>query len=112
MFFFKSRIHESIAIAAVIAAAVALHGLWIVNLLIIRSTSVSGFFHGASEEGAVSSLYLFGLLLFLTVWWILSLVFKSRDCSDYREGALWFFVASTIIFFVMTAPVVVGFSAI
>lgn len=112
MFFFKPRIHESIAIAAVIAAAVVLHGLWITNLLLIRSTLVSGFFHGASEKSAVPSLYLFGLLLFLTIWWILVLVFKGRDCSDYREGALWFFVISAIVFFVMTVPVVVGFSAI
>jgi len=109
MQFFKPRIHESIAIAAILAAAITLHGLWIANLLITRSPFVSGFFYGSSEKGAVSSLYIFGLLLFLVGWCVLSLIFKGRDCSHYRESAFWFFVASAIIFFVMTLPMVFGF---
>lgn len=110
MIFFKSRIHESVAVAAIIAAAVALHGLWVVNLLITRLPSVGGFFYGFSEKSAVPSLYMFGLLLFLVVWCVLSLVFKGRDCSHHRESAFWFFAVSSIIFFVMTMPMVFGFS--
>jgi len=107
--FFKPRIHESVAIAAVLSVALTLHGLWIINLLITRLPSVSGFFEGLTERGMVPSLYLFGTLLFLAVWCILALFFKGRDCSHHRESTFWFLVASVVIFFVMTLPVVFGF---
>lgn len=108
MQFFKLRIHESIAMAAILAAAITMHGLWIANLLITRLPAVAGFFEGLASRGAVPSLYLFGLLLFLVAWCILSLIFKGRDCSHHRESAFWFFVVSLIIFFVMTMPMVFG----
>lgn len=109
MQFFKPRIHESIAMAGIIAAAITLHGFWIVNLLITRSPFVIGFFYSSTEKGAVSSLYLFGLILFLIAWCILALIFKGRDCSHHRESAFWFLIVSLIIFFVMTLPPVFGF---
>jgi hypothetical protein len=104
MFFLKPRIHESVALAAIIAAAAALHSLWIANMLLTRCPMVKGFFSGSSEKGAVASLCLFGLLLFSAVWCVLSLAFKGRDCSPHRESAFWFLVVSVLIFFVMTLP--------
>ncbi|MFA6131540.1 MAG: hypothetical protein WC702_00525 [Patescibacteria group bacterium] len=109
MFFFKPRIHESVAIAAILAAAISLHGLWIANLLITRIPAVSGFFCGSGEGGAVPSLYLFGLLLFFIAWCVLTLIFRGRDCSHHRENAFWFLMVSTIIFLFMTLPIIFGF---
>lgn len=104
MFFFRQRIHESVAIAAVLSTSITLHALWIANLLMIRLPAVSGFFESGTSRGAVGGLCAFGVLCFLVVWCVLSLVFRGRDCSHHRESAFWFLVTSVIIFFVMTMP--------
>jgi len=96
----KSRIHESIAVAALFAAGVSLHAAWIANLVWFRSSRVD----------VLGPLYLFVdtvyvIIFILTVAWC-----RGRDCSDFRDRAYHFFLVSILIFSVMTLPIVYGFT--
>lgn len=96
---FKSRVHESIAVAALFAAGVSLQTAWITNLVWFRT----------SRSDALGSLYLFvatvyAIIFVLTVAWC-----RGRDCSDFRDRAYHFFLISMLIFAAMTLPIVYGF---
>lgn len=107
--FQRPRIHESLALAAVLATAVTVNILWITNFLIFRLPTVKGFFEISPERGVIADLFLFGFVLFLIFWLLFSLIFKGRDCSVHRESGFWFLVVSLILFLIMTFPSVFSF---
>jgi hypothetical protein len=97
---FRSRIHESVAIAALAAASVALHAGWIANLLVVR----------LAKTDVLSSLYLFVTTVYVVIFAMTLAWLRGRDCSLMRDRIFHFFLASALIFIAMTLPVVYGFS--
>ncbi len=100
MFPFKQRIHESIAVAALVAASAALHAGWILNLIWYRSNLVD----------SLGSLYLFVVSVYAIIFFFSLAWCKGRDCSDHRDRAYHTFLISALIFIAMTLPIVYGFS--
>ncbi len=96
----KRRIHEPVAVAAIIGAASALHAAWIVNLLFFRQ----------SRTDTLAALYLFvacvyAIMFALTLAWC-----RGRDCGDLRERAIHALSVATMVFLAMTFPLVYGFA--
>jgi uncharacterized membrane protein len=107
--FFRNRIHESLALAAMFAGAVALNVAWIDNLLITRSPVIRDWMTLNTDIGSISGLYLDTLGAFFTTFLIVAVIWRGRDITHWRERVFWFFVASIIIFLLMTLPFVYGF---
>jgi len=97
---FKSRIHEPIAIASIAGAAASLHAAWIVNLL---------FFRQARTDTLVS-LYLFVACVYAIIFAFTFVWCRGRDCSDLRGRVLHAFYVAALIFLAMTFPLVYGFA--
>ncbi len=95
-----SRIHESLAVAALLSAAVSLQVAWIANLVWFRMARVD----------ALGSLYLFVATVYAIVYVLTAAWCRGRDCSDFRDRAYHFFLVSILIFAAMTLPVVYGFT--
>lgn len=96
---FTSRIHEPVAVAALVGASAALHAGWMLNLLWYRLARVD----------TLGALYLFVLCVY-TILFVLTLAWcRGRDCADIRDRAYHFFLVSIAIFVAMTLPVVYGF---
>ncbi|MFH1253290.1 MAG: hypothetical protein V1664_03100 [Candidatus Uhrbacteria bacterium] len=98
------KIHEPIALAAVISAAMALQVFWISNFLFSRFCGLGYSVVFTSGWEMIGVLYVLAGLVFLALWSILALVFRGRDVSHHRNSAFWFLVISLFIFLVMTAP--------
>ena len=98
---FKSRVHESLAAAALFAAGVALQAAWITNLVWFRT----------SRTDALGSLYLFVATVYAIIFVLTAAWFRGKDCSDFRDRAYHFFFISILIFAAMTLPIVYGFTA-
>jgi len=106
---FKPRVHESVAIASVFAASVALHVAWITNLLVHRSETVWNWFLLDPDLGPISGMYTKTLITFFVVLIVSWLIWRGRDCSHSRNRVFWFFIASIVMFLVMTLPFVYEF---
>lgn len=110
--FSRSRIHESVAIAAVFAMALALNAFWTVNLISARWFAFQSAMTLSDAVGPVTGFYLLSALIFAASWIVLAVFFRGRDCAPYREKAFWFFFASTMAFLVFTFPPVYSLSVL
>lgn len=108
--FFKKRIHESFALAAVLAGAVALHVAWIDNLLVSRSTTIAQWVMLNSEIGPISGMYVDTIGAFFVALLLAAGVWSGRDVSEWRDRVFWFFIVSIVVFLLMTMPFVYGFA--
>ncbi|MBT5808288.1 hypothetical protein HOI18_03370 [Candidatus Uhrbacteria bacterium] len=106
---FKPRVHESVAIAALFSASITLNVAWIINLLVHRSDRVWAWFEMSERIGPISGMYTKTLLSFFCVMFVTWMFCRGKDCSHQREGVFWFFVASIVLFLVMTLPFVYEF---
>lgn len=106
---FFGRIHESVALSAILAASLSLHVAWIDNLLLIRSGLARTWFNLNPEIGPITGLYLDTLGAFFVFFFLLVAFWRGKDCSHWRERTFWFLIASIIFFCVMTVPVVYEF---
>jgi len=107
--FFKERIHESFALASILAGSVALHVAWIDNLLITRSSSIRDWITLNPEIGPISGLYVDTLGAFFMTLLLATAFWRGKDVSHWRDRVFWFFVCSIVIFLLMTLPFVYGF---
>lgn len=112
MKFFKKRIHESVGFAAMFAVGLTLNVAWILNFLVYRIDAIKEMFILQESVGLISGLYLSTLVSFFVLFGISLLYFKGKDVSHHRDGILWFFIVSVLIFFIMTIPAVYEFSVI
>ena len=109
---FRKRIHESFALAAILAGAVALHVAWMDNLLITRSTTMRDWITLNPEIGPISGLYVDVLGAYFTTLLIAAAVWRGKDVSHWRDRVFWFFIVSVVVFLMMTLPFVYGFAVI
>ncbi|MBI4438230.1 hypothetical protein HY631_04755 [Candidatus Uhrbacteria bacterium] len=107
--FFRNRIHESLALCALFSGAVALHVAWIDNLLITRSRVFAEFITLNPDVGPVSGLYVDTLGAFFMTFLLAASVWRGKDVSHWRDRVFWFFIASILLFLLMTLPFVYGF---
>ncbi|OGL61597.1 hypothetical protein A3C09_00815 [Candidatus Uhrbacteria bacterium RIFCSPHIGHO2_02_FULL_47_44] len=107
---FKNRFHESIACAALLAGALTLQVMWIVNLLVVRIPFIARLYTIIPSVGPISGMYLKAIGTFVFVFLIAGWYWRGKDCSHHRKSLLSFFLFSTLIFFVMTLPFVYSFS--
>jgi hypothetical protein len=107
---FAKRVHESFALAAILAAAVALHTAWIDNLLISRSQTIAQWVTLNPDIGPISGLYVDVLGAYFTTLLIAAALWRGRDVSHWRDQVFWFFSGSLVIFLLMTLPFVYGFA--
>ncbi|MFA4845359.1 MAG: hypothetical protein WC654_02265 [Patescibacteria group bacterium] len=107
---FRHRIHESLALAALFAGAIALHVAWIDNLLITRSPIFREFITLNPDIGPISGLYVDTLGAFFVAFLLAAFVWHGKDVSHWRDRVFWFFVTSIVIFLLMTLPFVYGFA--
>ncbi len=105
----SSRIHEPLALAALFAAGVSLHLLWMGNLLALRLVPVGEALDFLPSIGPMSGLYAIVAAAYVLTFAVVAVVFRGRDCTSAREGAFWFFVSAVIAFAVLTLPFVAGF---
>ena len=96
----KPRIHESVAVAAVLAAGVSLQSVWILNLVWFRQ----------ARTDTLGALYLFVASVYAIIFALAVTWCRGRDCADIRDRAYHFLLISILIFAAMTLPIVYGFS--
>lgn len=108
--FFRDRIHESFALAAILASSVALHVAWIDNLLITKSHTMAQWVTLNPDLGPISGLYIDVLGAYFTSLLIAAALWCGRDVSQWRDRVFGFFFGSIVIFLVMTLPFVYGFA--
>ena len=106
----KNRFHESIACAALLAGALTLHVMWIVNLLVVRVPFIARFYTIVPSVGPISGMYLDAIGTFVFVFLFSGWYWRGKDCAHHRKSLLSFLLFSTFIFFVMTIPFVYSFS--
>ena len=107
--FFKERIHESFALASVLAGSVALHVAWIDNLLITRSPVIRDVITLNPAIGSISGLYVDTLGAFFMTLLLATAFWRGKDVSHWRDRVFLFFVCSIVIFLLMTLPFIYGF---
>lgn len=99
------RIHESVAVSAMVALAASLNVAWIANLALTRSAAAVEALTVSQLLGPVSGLYLLFALSYVMIFWAALAWLHGRDCSHYRQGAFWLVIASLVAFFLLTLPV-------
>ena len=107
---FRNRIHESIALGAILSASLTLQCAWISNLLVHRSEFIRELHNIVPSIGPISGLYFKTIIVFIFLFGLSVLFFKGRDCSVWRGRVFGFFYISIVMFFVLTMPVVYEFS--
>lgn len=108
--FFHKRIHESVALAALLSASLTLQTAWIANLLVHRVEWVRDKFTLVESLGPISGMYLRSVVAYLLLFGIFILIFRGKDCAHWRERAFWFFLISILMFLILTLPVVYQFA--
>lgn len=108
--FSKSRFHESIACAVLLAGSVTLHAMWIVNLFAMRLPYFRERLSLLPSVGPLSGMYLKAVGVFVLVFLVSGWYWRGKDCSHQRLHLLKIFLFSTLTFFVMTLPFVYSFS--
>lgn len=108
--FFRDRVHESFALAAILAGSVALHVAWIDNLLISRSSTIADWVTLNPDLGPISGLYIDVLGAYFVSLLVAAALWRGRDVSHWRDRVYWFFIASVVVFLLMTLPFVYGFA--
>ncbi|HLD21106.1 MAG TPA: hypothetical protein VJB64_03345, partial [Patescibacteria group bacterium] len=58
----------------------------------------------------ISGLYIDVLGAYFTALLIAAALWRGRDVSHWRDRVFWFFIASLLIFLLMTLPFVYGFA--
>jgi len=106
----KRRVPESVALSIVGAASLALHAGWISYVLVVRSSTVRNFFEMQAPFGLAGGLHLFTASVFLVLAGLGIILFKGKDCSNYRDHIFWLFLASIVVYLLMTVPGVAQFS--
>lgn len=106
---FKKRIHEPIALAAIIAASVSFHIAWIVNLIFTRSSIFDSYLTLSDVVGPITGMYTVVGITYLITFGATVIWCRGKDCTDYRERVFWFFIVSLIVFLVLTHPLVYEF---
>jgi hypothetical protein len=106
----KRRVPESVALSIVGAASLALHAGWISYVLAVRSDVVRSFFEMRAPFGLAGGLHLFTASVFLVFVGLGVALFKGKDCSEYRDHVFWFFLASIVMYLLMTVPGIAQFS--
>ena len=109
-FFGRKRIHEPIAIGAVIAGAVSLHALWIVNFLSFRFPVVEELLTLIDGVGTGTGLFFVGLIVYVIAWAAVAVILRGRDCSEYRDRSFWLLMVSVVLFLVFTFPPIFTFA--
>ncbi|MBM5789955.1 hypothetical protein FJZ23_02620 [Candidatus Parcubacteria bacterium] len=104
--FFHKRIHESVALSAMLAAALTLQIAWVSNWLVHRSELIRQRFTLDEALGPLSGLYLKTVVAYVLLFGIGVLVFRGRDVSHWRERAYGFFLFSVLMFVLLTLPIV------
>ena len=107
--FKREKIHEPIALGALVAASMTLHSVWITNLLMDRSDSIFLLFTLSNRIGPVTGIYFFAALVYATVFGATTLWFRGKDCRAFRDRAFWFFMVSITAYTIMTIPAVYTF---
>ncbi|NQV90702.1 hypothetical protein HQ487_04860 [Candidatus Uhrbacteria bacterium] len=110
--FFKNRVHESFALAAVLAGSIALHVAWIDNLLVSRSSIFAEWVTLNPEIGPISGIYVDVIGAFFVSLLLSAGVWKGRDVSHWKDRVFWFFIVSIVVFLLMTLPFIYGFAVI
>jgi hypothetical protein len=110
--FFHKRIHESVAFSAVLACAIALNVAWIDNLLISRVLFFRNFLTLNENIGPISGLYVVTAGSFFVSFFLAFVVWRGRDLAHWRSRIFWFFIASIIIFLLMSLPFVYDFKIV
>ncbi len=105
-----SRFHESVACAALFAASLTLHVMWVVNLLVVRIPLIAQWFSLIPSIGPISGMYLKAVGSFVFFFVSSMLFWRGKDCSHHRTVLLPFFLFSLVCFFLMTLPFVYLFS--
>ena len=105
-----NRIHESFALSAIFAGSVALHVAWIDNLLITRSSTIASWVTLNPDIGPISGLYVDVMGAYFVALLLAAALGSGRDVSHWRDRVFWFFVASIVMFLLMTLPFVYGFA--
>ena len=109
MSLFKKRIHESVALAAYLSAAIVFQIAWMANWLVHRSDWIQSQFNLVESVGPISGLYLKTAVGYFLLFGIFVVVFRGKDVSHWRDRVFWFFLFSLVMFFVLTLPIVYEF---
>ncbi|MFH1404889.1 MAG: hypothetical protein ABIH21_02205 [Patescibacteria group bacterium] len=107
-----NRIHESVALSGLLALSISLNACWIANWFVERSEPVFNLLSISEKLGPVSGLYLCLAIVYVFTFWVGIAWFHGKDCSRFRDGIFWLFVASLIAFFVFTLPFLYEFKLI
>lgn len=101
---FRKRIHESIAAAAILAASLALHAAWIINLLFHRIEELAGILTLSPSIGPISGMYALVAFVYLLTFGAGVLWLKGRDVTEIRKRLIFVFAVSLVCFFLLTHP--------
>ena len=104
------RIHESIALSALLSGAFTLQTAWIANLLVYRNEWVRDWFTLSEKIGPISGMYLRSFIAYAVLFGVFMILWRGKDCSHWRQRVFWFFLISVVMFLIMTLPIVYQFS--
>ena len=107
--FFKPRVHESVAISALLAVSLALHAAWLSHLILFRVPELFNRLFLSDTIGPIFIVYTLSLGVGLGSFLLFRFLLRCRDCTELRDRAFWFFVVSLIMFLVLTFPFVYVF---
>jgi len=107
--FQKRRIHEPVALSAVLAASVAINVAWVLNLLFSRMPAFEAYLTLSDAIGPITGMYALVAVVFLLTFGTGVIWFRGKDCSGFRNRVFWFFIASLFAFLVLTHPFVYAF---
>lgn len=105
----QKRVHEPIALGALLGASISLHAAWILNLLFTRLPTLENYLTLSERIGPVTGMYAVTGVTFLVAFGLATIWFRGKDCAHFRSRAFWFFIASVAAFAVLTHPLVYEF---
>lgn len=108
--FHRQYIHEPLALAATLSAALTINVLWIINLFFNRSWGFNFCAKVASGIEIMAIIYGLSIIIFFVLFGVLAIIFRGRDCSHYRNDAFGFLLISFLIYLLMTVPPIYEFN--